>query len=250
MPRAPAALGAALALAVSGCGAATARPRGGPTATAPVRAAQHRVPPVDPATAPLPAGDLGAWIRHPVTLRASPDGRAVARVGLRTRFGSPRILAIARRRGPWLGVIAAQRDNGRLAWVRLAAVRLVSEPVRIRIDLPARELEVRRGSRALLRIPVGIGAPGTPTPTGTFSVTDLLALDPGSPYGCCVLALSGHQPDVAQGWTGGDRLAVHGTSDAASVGAALSHGCLRARDRDLRRLLRLVPLGARVEIRP
>jgi hypothetical protein len=71
----------------------------------------------------------------------------------------------------------------------------------------------------------------------------------GSYYGCCILALSAHQPNLPPGWPGGDRIAVHGTDDPGSIGAAVSAGCPRARDADLRYLMRVVPLGAPVVVR-
>ena len=63
-----------------------------------------------------------------------------------------------------------------------------------------------------------------------------------------MLALSGHQPHLSQGWTGGDRIAVHGTDAPGTIGAAASLGCLHAGDRDMRRLMRYATLGARVTI--
>ena len=83
-------------------------------------------------------------------------------------------------------------------------------------------------------VPVGIGSPSTPTPTGSFAVTDGLHWRGSRVYGCCVLALSGHQPQLAQGWTGGDRIAVHGTDAPATVGEAASLGCLHASAADMR----------------
>lgn len=38
-----------------------------------------------------------------------------------------------------------------------------------------------------------------------------------SPYGCCVLALTGRQPNVPQGWKGGNRLAIHGTPNVRTL---------------------------------
>src|SRR5439155_4656727 len=168
----------------------------------------------------------------------------VGRVGPRTEFGSPRVLPVVRRQGPWLAVIATELANGALGWVPGSRVRLVREPVRIDVDLSERELRVVDGRRAVLRMTVGIGSAATPTPTGEFAVTD--GLRGWGPYGCCILALSGHQPKLGQGWTGGDRLAVHGTSQLSTIGAAATLGCLRADASDLRRLQRMVPLGARV----
>ena len=70
----------------------------------------------------------------------------------------------------------------------------------------------------------------------------------GPYYGCCILALTGHQPNLPSGWTGGDRLAIHGTDAPSSIGAASSAGCLRASDEDLRVLMATVPLGTQVSI--
>ena len=75
---------------------------------------------------------------------------------------------------------------------------------------------------------VAIGRPGNPTPKGRFSVTDKLRVtDPGSPYGCCVLALTGHQTHLPPSWPGGDRLAVHATKELSSIGKPASLGCMR-----------------------
>ena len=99
----------------------------------------------------------------------------------------------------------------------------------------------------LRRLPVAVGRPGTETPLGRFAVTDKLRTRRAdSPYGCCALALSGHQPKLLPGWPGGDRLAIHATPQAASVGQAASLGCMRAHTGDMRALMRAVPLGAPV----
>jgi lipoprotein-anchoring transpeptidase ErfK/SrfK len=203
-----------------------------------------------PVTTPLPdPPDIGARLEAGALLRDAPGGRAVARVGPRTEFGSPRVLAVVRRRDGWLGVIASEMPNGSLGWVPSTRARLVREPVRLVVDLSARRLSVVRGRRDVWSMRVGVGSPGTPTPTGTFAVTDGLLWKGSAVYGCCVLALSGHQPQLAQGWTGGDRLAVHGTDAPGTIGAAASLGCLHATDADMRRLMRYATLGARVQIR-
>jgi lipoprotein-anchoring transpeptidase ErfK/SrfK len=98
---------------------------------------------------------------------------------------------------------------------------------------------------------VGVGRAGSETPTGRYAVTDKL---PGpaysSSYGCCILALSATQPNLPSGWTGGNRIAIHGTPSASDFGRAISAGCLHARDSDLRYLMRSLPLGTPVVIRP
>jgi len=160
------------------------------------------------------------------------------------------VLAVVARRPGWLGVLSEERPNGRTGWIRARDARLLRERWRLDVDLSARRLLVRRDGEVVRRARVAVGGGATPTPTGRFAVTDLLAFrDPASPYGCCALALSGRQPDVPQGWSGGDRLAIHGTRDETSVGQAVSLGCLRAREGVLRWMLRRIPLGTRVTIR-
>ena len=200
------------------------------------------------AQTPLPVQDdpdAGARVVRPAMLRDSPGGRMVARITPRTEFGSVRVMPVMKEQGDWLGVIATERPNGTLGWVHRSSVRLVEEPVRLHIDLSKRTLRVHESGRTVLRMKVGIGGVSTPTPTGWFAVTD--GIKGWAPYGCCILALSGHQPKLLQGWTGGDRLAVHGASGATAASAS-TLGCLRGGAGDLRRLLRIARLGARVHI--
>jgi lipoprotein-anchoring transpeptidase ErfK/SrfK len=92
---------------------------------------------------------------------------------------------------------------------------------------------------------IAIGNPNNPTPKGRFSVTDKLKVtDSSSPYGCCVLALSGHQVDLPPDWPGGDRLAVHATHDLSSIGKPVSLGCMRTQSEQARWLINNIPLGS------
>jgi lipoprotein-anchoring transpeptidase ErfK/SrfK len=121
----------------------------------------------------------------------------------------------------------------------------------VHADLSRRQITVLENGRVVRRFPVAIGRATTPTPTGRFAVTDKLHIKGGSrAYGCCALALSGHQPHIEPGWQGGDRLAIHGTASADSIGTAASFGCLRAREGDVRWLVSNVWLGSIVTIRP
>ncbi len=189
-----------------------------------------------------------ARVLRRAALRASPGGRVVARVGTRTEFGTRRVLAVTGRRDGWLRVIATER-RGRQAWLRASAARLGSTSVWVKVDRSRRQLTVRRGRRVLRRFPVAVGRPDTPTPLGRYAVTDRLRSQrPDSPYGCCAVALSGHQTELLPGWPGGDRLAIHGTPNLETVGRAASLGCMRARAADIRALMRTVPLGAVVVV--
>jgi hypothetical protein len=192
-------------------------------------------------------GPFGAQLRGDARLRARPGGRVIARLGARTEFGSTQILAVARIRGSWLAVRAPALPNGRVGWIRAAAARLLHEPWTLEVDLSRRRLIARREGRKRFAMPVAIGGPGTPTPTGTFGVTDRLRMS-GTTYGCCALALSANQPHIAQGWGGGTRIAIHGTTAVGSIGTPASHGCLRASASGMRRLMAVIPLGTTVRI--
>jgi lipoprotein-anchoring transpeptidase ErfK/SrfK len=177
------------------------------------------------------------------------SGRLVARVGSRTEFGSPQTFLVTRRLGHHYRVISTVLPNGRAGWISAApgTFTLSRTRVRLDVDLSSRVVRVHRGPHVMRTIRIGIGASGTPTPTGRFAITDKLDGAAYSPvYGCCILALSGHQTNLPRGWTGGDRLAIHGGSTAGAV----STGCLHAATADLRYLMRLVPLGAPVVIHP
>ena len=239
--RAPAA--AVVGLALAGCGEQAAAPAVAPQPEPFAVAAEER--------RGTEGGFVTAAVKRRAALRASPGGRVVARIGTRTEFGSRRVLAVTGRRDGWLRVIATERPNGRPAWLRASAARVSSTNVWIRVDRSRRQLTLGRGDRVLRRVPVAVGRPGTPTPLGRFAVTDRLRSQRSdSPYGCCAIALSGHQTKLLPGWPGGDRLAIHGTPNPETVGQAASLGCMRAGAADIRALMRRVPLGAVVVVAP
>jgi L,D-transpeptidase catalytic domain len=193
------------------------------------------------------SGNLVAYVeRGGVPLRSRPNGRRVGTLGSRTVYGSPVAVPVVRTRGNWLGVVSAAMPNGRLGWIDRGSSGLGFTHVRLRLeaDLSRRLLRVWANGGVVRRVPVGIGRAGSRTPTGRFSITDKLrGGDYGAYYGCCILALSGHQTHVPRGWTGGARLAIHGGGNGA-----VSAGCLHASTRDLRYLMRVVPLGTQVVI--
>jgi lipoprotein-anchoring transpeptidase ErfK/SrfK len=198
-----------------------------------------------PAAAPArPEGYLVARVASPaVVVRVRPGGAPVRELGRQTEFGSPQTLSVVRRRGNWLGVVTSTVANGRIGWVRRSGLRYRHVTVKLEADLSRRTLTVKRGDAALRRIRIDIGAASSRTPVGRYAVTDKL---PGSRfsavYGCCILALSGHQ--------GSRRLAIHGTPSGYAHGYANSEGCLHAKTSDLRYLMRVIPLGTPVFVHP
>jgi hypothetical protein len=191
---------------------------------------------------------------HALALRSRPFGRVLARVGSRTEFGSPRALSVvAGQHGRWLGVTEAGVGHNRVVWVDATSggLRYARTRVELDVDLSARTLVLRRNGAVVRRLRIGVGRAGSPTPTGTFAVTDKLkGGDYSAAYGCCILALSATQPNLPVGWSGGNRIAIHGTLSSSDFGRAVSAGCVHASDSDLRYLMRTVPLGTPVVIRP
>ena len=209
-------------------------------------------------------GEPAPWERPPVrsmvsvrdggsvAVRSGPGGDELTRVGPRTEFGTRTAMSVVRRRGRWLGVSSAARPNGRLAWVdsRSDALRRRRTRLAIHVDLSARRLDLRFNGETIKRSTVSVGRPGSTTPTGRFAVSDKLRGDRfGAYYGCCILALSGTQPNLPPGWPGGNRLAIHGTPNPASLGGAVSAGCVHASATTLELMMRRVPVGTPVFIR-
>jgi hypothetical protein len=209
-----------------------------------VVAASHAAAPPHGATAPLAARPL----HGSVVLRASPGGPRLVRVGPRGPLGGPLVFGVVGVRGRWLEVTAEALPNGHYGWVEFG--RDVSvEPVQweLRASLSRRELYVQRDGRLVRTIPVGIGAPGSPTPTGRFAVAEKVTGPFGRAYGCCILALTARQPHLPPGWN--TRITYYVAIHAGSgQGSAVSAGCLHATEADVRYLMRTVPLGTAVQI--
>jgi hypothetical protein len=203
--------------------------------------------PSDPKTTPCHAT---AYVRRATTLYRAPGGPRRIKLSARTEWGSPRVLGVVKQRDGWLGVQAAELENGEIAWMRKPQARMDCSRWSLHADLSKRQIAVREDGKTVRKLTVAVGRPSNPTPQGRFTVTDKLRVtDPSSPYGCCVLALTGHQTNLPPGWPGGDRLAVHATTDEATIGQPASSGCMRAKARQARWLIHTIPLGAPVFIR-
>src|SRR5829696_7113682 len=191
-----------------------------------------------------------AYLRESTVLFREPGGESRLRITRRTEWGSPRVLGVVGQRGDWLGVQASELKNGEVAWIPRERARVDCVRWSLHADLSKRELFVRKDGHTVRKFEIAIGSTGHTTPLGRFSVTDKLNVtDEDSPYGCCVLALTGHQTHLPEDWLGGDRLAVHATADLSSIGKAVSLGCMRVRSEEARWLIAKMPLGAPVFIR-
>jgi lipoprotein-anchoring transpeptidase ErfK/SrfK len=165
-----------------------------------------------------------------------------------TEFGNPRVVLAVQERDGWVQVMLPIRPNGSLGWTKASAVTLSSVPDVIDVDVNAHTLTWGRRGDIVLSTKVATGAPSSPTPVGTFYVTDVLEEDPNGPLGAWVLALNGHS-DTFTEFEGGDaRIAIHGTNDPSSIGRAASFGCVRVDATSLARLASAIEPGTPVVI--
>ncbi len=178
----------------------------------------------------------------------SPGGHHITTLGPTTAFGTTRVLLVEENRGDWLKVLLPIRPNHRSGWIPASAVDLQPIDLSVRVDLAARTMSVRSGGEVLLSSPIAVGTAETPTPIGTFFITDKLATpDPGGAYGPNALGLSGF--GVLTEFAGGNgQVGIHGTNDPSSIGQAISHGCVRVPNDVIEELAELLPLGTPVHV--
>lgn len=246
MGRALPLLAAALAVAVAPQ-SASARPVGVATADARAHARAAHPHPAQPTAFTLVGAANGAVVR------SRPNGRIAGTLPGRTPLGTATWLWAVQtsRDGRWARVILPWRPNGRTGWISLRGRRTVKSRVWVEADISRRRVNLMLGTRTLRSFVAAVGAPATPTPVGRFSVTDPIATgDPGGPFGWYAFGLSGHQPNLPAGWSGGDQLAIHGTNAPSSLGTAASAGCLRVSSAALGILKRYLRPGTPVIIEP
>jgi len=119
---------------------------------------------------------------------------------------------------------------------------------RIIVSIPDRKLAVMEDDRLLRVFETAVGAPKSPSPTGTYKIINSIAdptwytkgkiVPPGkcNPLGTRWLGLS------VKGY------GIHGTNVPSSIGRNASHGCIRMRNRDVEELFKMVAVGDQVEL--
>jgi lipoprotein-anchoring transpeptidase ErfK/SrfK len=120
---------------------------------------------------------------------------------------------------------------------------------RVIVSLPERTLSLVENGQVVRVFPVAVGAPHTPTPVGTFTITNRIPnptyYRPGKVIG------PGPSNPLGTRWMGLDikGYGIHGTDDPESIGYARSLGCVRLRNTDVEQLFELVRPGDVVELR-
>ena len=142
--------------------------------------------------------------------------------------------------------------------VRVAAARRLdrARPSRTRADLHPRRRRPLRAPRPRLqarRAPAtrcrarSARRPPPPHRGTTWSRTGSRSRA-GSALGSFAFGISGIQPHLPAGWSGGNQLAIHGTNDPSSIGTSASAGCVRVSEWALAHFEPLLRLGTPVVI--
>jgi lipoprotein-anchoring transpeptidase ErfK/SrfK len=251
-----AAVAALVGLAVGGWSVVRARAEGGGAVQSP---APVIVPtPGASATEAPPGPSYETWLVGKavgeVVVRKRPSDEAPVKVRLEERnyHDYPTVVLVDRARTvdgeTWHRVWLSVRPNGSRGWVKEGQLAFYTTSAKIEIDLSERKLMVYRRGELRGTYPVAVGRPELPTPTGFFFVNQKLRpSQPDGPYGALALGISAFQPQLAH-WPNGGPVAIHGTNEPWLIGQAVSHGCVRLRNADIREVGRLVPAGSPVLI--
>lgn len=125
--------------------------------------------------------------------------------------------------------------------------------VELILRLGTRKVEVYEKDKLIASFPVAVGKQGWETPTGDYEVIQMIK-DPAwqNPWTGKVIPPS---PDNPLGerwigfWTDGKNfIGFHGTPGEHLIGQAVSHGCVRMKNKDIKVLFDLVSLGISVKV--
>jgi lipoprotein-anchoring transpeptidase ErfK/SrfK len=165
----------------------------------------------------------------------------------------PSVLPVLGTAPGWVQVRLAQRPNGSTAWLPASDVKLSSTPYVIVIDLATTRLTMYKHGRRMFTAPAGVGTVSDPTPPGGYFIAFVEGPPQPNPgYGPFIIVTSAHSPEIAD-WEGsGDAvIGIHGPlgedSEIGTIGARISHGCIRLHDTALEKLSHL-PAGTPIDI--
>lgn len=167
-----------------------------------------------------------------------------------TATGAPLTLLVKSTGQTRVQVYLPTRPNGTMGWAPRTSVKLLATPWLLTIHLRSHSLTVSRAGAIVRTLSIGVGRSVTPTPTGTYFITELLKQpDPTGPYGPYAFGLSAHSGVLKHFGQGGNgQIGIHGTDQPQLIGTDASHGCIRLRNPDIIWLTRRLPLGTPVRI--
>lgn len=185
-----------------------------------------------------------------VTVRTTPGGGGRKSLANPTAIGAPLTFLVLESRSDWLKVQLPLRPNGSSGWVARTDVILSSTPYRLVISMSKHRLDVMYQGKRIARHDVGVGKVATPTPKGTYYLTELIQPpDPAGAYGPYAFGLSAYSNTLKSFAGGPGQLGLHGTDAPHGLGTDISHGCIRVANTVITQLAADLPLGTPVDIR-
>jgi len=184
-----------------------------------------------------------------VTVLGAPGAAAGRRLANPTPTGAPLTLMVLQVRDGWVRVQVPQRPNGSTGWVAIGEVTLSTTSYALVVHRRSHRLQVWRDGSLTATYPVGVGRSVSPTPAGTYFLTELLRQpSPRGPYGPFAFGLSAYSDTVTRYAGGPGQIGLHGTDAPTLVGTDVSHGCLRVTNDVITVLAGQLPLGTPVRI--
>jgi lipoprotein-anchoring transpeptidase ErfK/SrfK len=187
---------------------------------------------------------------------AAPSTRArrLTRLHWLTEDGFPEVYVLLRahwaRNGlKWVKLRIPARPNGQVGWVEanaLGAPHVTHQ--RVVVDRRRLRLYFYDFGRLRWSAPVGVGAPGTPTPPGYFWVRERFKIsDPGSGYYPYAFGTADYS--TLSEWPRGGVVGIHGPYfNQGGIPGYISHGCVRLRVADDRWLGTHLKVGTPVRV--
>ncbi|NJM48371.1 MAG: L,D-transpeptidase family protein [Alkalinema sp. RU_4_3] len=122
------------------------------------------------------------------------------------------------------------------------------------VDLSDRSVVLYRHQKILARYPLAVGQPGWETPEGTFRITEMRVNPDWQHPITRVVVPSGPGNPLGTRWIGFFHdeamiLGFHGTDQEDLIGSAVSHGCLRMRNKDIQALYQEVAVDTIVRVK-
>lgn len=120
------------------------------------------------------------------------------------------------------------RPNGQTGWVaRNALGQFHLNHLLVVVNRGKLRMYFYSRGRQIWSAPVGVGKPGTPTPTGHFWIDERYTItDPSSGYYPYAFGTTDYS--TLTDWPGGGVVGIHGPFfDATGIPGYISHGCIR-----------------------
>ena len=130
-----------------------------------------------------------------------------------------------------------------------------AQDTRLTVDLSDRIVYVYRNEKLTASYRIAIGQPNWETPSGTFRIRQMVKNPTWKHPLTDEIFPPGDANPLGDRWVGfaADehmKLGFHGTKDEHLIGKAVSHGCLRMKNREVRSLFEQVSIGTEVTVRP